>query len=73
MFQCFTKILNNRHLNREGVGLGLTISKNMASALGGDIDVYSELGKGSKFILKLPLNNNIADSKNESESNYSPL
>jgi C4-dicarboxylate-specific signal transduction histidine kinase len=29
--------MKNRELNQEGVGLGLTISKNLAKALGGDI------------------------------------
>ena len=42
-------------MNREGVGLGLSISKNLAVAMGGDIVVESEVGKGSRFILVLPL------------------
>lgn len=33
--------MNHRELNNEGVGLGLTISKNLARALGGDIQVQS--------------------------------
>ena len=37
LFTNFTKIMKNRELNSEGVGLGLTISKNLAKALGGDI------------------------------------
>eukprot|EP00347_Sterkiella_histriomuscorum_P008673 403344196 len=48
LFQAFTKIMNNRHMNKEGVGLGLTISKNLAKALGGDISVTSEVDKGSE-------------------------
>jgi signal transduction histidine kinase len=40
LFTNYTKIINNRELNREGVGLGLMISKNLAKALGGDI--YAE-------------------------------
>ncbi len=31
--------MDNRDLNKEGVGLGLTISRNIAQALGGDIEV----------------------------------
>jgi C4-dicarboxylate-specific signal transduction histidine kinase len=34
--------MNNRNLNKEGVGLGLTVSKNISKALGGDIKVISE-------------------------------
>jgi signal transduction histidine kinase len=55
LFQAFTKIMNHRELNRDGVGLGLTISKNIARALGGDIEVVSTLGQGTKFILNFPL------------------
>ena len=39
LFTAFTKITKDRHLNKEGVGLGLAISKNLAVAFGGDIDV----------------------------------
>lgn len=54
LFTAFTKITKNRDLNKEGCGLGLTISKNLAVVLGGDISVESEVGKGSKFTLELP-------------------
>jgi two-component system, sensor histidine kinase len=47
--------MNHRELNRDGVGLGLTISKNIARALGGDIEVISTVGQGTKFILNFPL------------------
>ena len=47
--------MDHRELNSEGVGLGLTISRNIAQALGGDIEVQSRVGEGSNFILLLPL------------------
>jgi signal transduction histidine kinase len=43
-----------RELNKDGVGLGLTISKNLAQAFGGDLLVESKVGAGSFFILSLP-------------------
>ncbi len=41
--------------NFEGVGLGLTIAKKYVHLLKGDIRVESELGKGSKFTIEIPL------------------
>ncbi|TNV84683.1 hypothetical protein FGO68_gene3435 [Halteria grandinella] len=55
LFTPFTKIMSNRELNVDGVGLGLSISHNIARALGGDLEVVSEVGKGSLFTLWLPL------------------
>jgi len=39
----------------EGAGIGLAISQRIARALGGDITVESETGRGSAFTLHLPL------------------
>ena len=38
-----------------GTGLGLTISSRLAALLGGQLSVESELGRGSRFRLELPL------------------
>jgi len=38
----------------QGVGLGLAISRRLARAMGGDLRVVSEVGKGSTFTLTLP-------------------
>lgn len=39
----------------QGTGLGLSISYKVIKNHNGNIDVQSELGKGTKFIIKLPL------------------
>eukprot|EP00347_Sterkiella_histriomuscorum_P023190 403335608 len=55
LFNAYVKIKNNRNLNKDGCGLGLTICKKLAEALGGKIKMQSEIGQGSTFTLKLPI------------------
>ncbi len=45
-----------------GAGLGLSICKEIAISLGGDIEVESTKGKGSVFIVKVPLANGLNSS-----------
>jgi signal transduction histidine kinase len=40
----------------QGVGLGLSISQEIAESYKGSIGVESELGKGTTFVVKLPIN-----------------
>ena len=39
----------------EGFGLGLTLTKRIVECYGGNISVSSELGKGSEFVVKMPV------------------
>ncbi len=39
----------------EGAGIGLALSRKLMQAMGGDIGVHSEIGRGSRFWIELPL------------------
>jgi signal transduction histidine kinase len=52
IFQEFGRVAGTE---KQGAGLGLAISRLLAQALGGQITVISELGRGSTFTLSLPL------------------
>ena len=54
LFNPFTQVIRPGGRLHEGTGLGLAISRNLAHALGGDITVTSEAGRGSCFTVWLP-------------------
>jgi len=54
VFKSYVQIKSESDTQKEGVGLGLVISKDLAKAMGGDITVESEFGVGSTFTIMLP-------------------
>ncbi|HET7229552.1 MAG TPA: CHASE3 domain-containing protein [Longimicrobium sp.] len=54
IFEPFVQVDRDGVAERQrGVGLGLAISRELATAMGGDLSVQSEVGKGSIFTLRL--------------------
>jgi len=56
IFTRFTKIEDQKQKLYEGAGLGLAICKSLIDLLDGEIKVESEIGKGSIFQIKIPIN-----------------
>ena len=54
IFDPFVQVDANYTRTRDGVGLGLAISRDLARGMGGDLTVASTVGKGSTFILTVP-------------------
>jgi signal transduction histidine kinase len=60
LFQPFMQIDNTKTRAHDGAGLGLVITRRLARAMGGDVQVSSKLGHGATFTLYLPLEMPIA-------------
>ena len=54
IFDSFTQAGSDVNRKFGGTGLGLTISKQLAGLMGGEINVNSELGKGTVFTTVIP-------------------
>ncbi|GEM_PF-2813194 len=54
IFKPFVQASFEQHMSHEGTGLGLPLSKSLAQMHGGDIEMQSEVGKGTQVTLTLP-------------------
>jgi two-component system phosphate regulon sensor histidine kinase PhoR len=54
IFERFYRVDRARSRSQGGTGLGLAIVKHLVQRLGGEIEVESQLGRGSTFSVSLP-------------------
>ncbi len=54
IFEEFEQVETGTTRSHGGVGLGLSITRKLVTALGGNVSVDSEVGKGSSFTIDLP-------------------
>lgn len=53
VFEAFERERNSTVSGTQGTGLGMAITKNIVDMMGGTIEVHSELGKGTEFVVSL--------------------
>ena len=63
LFEAFSRIESPKRRQVKGTGLGLTVSKRLATLLGGEVEFASELGRGSRFSLVIPTRVNAESDK----------
>lgn len=73
LFMPFTQLDGSLSREYEGSGLGLMIVKKLVEMHGGKVNVQSELGKGSCFMITLPWNQNINAKSSDQPSKFAPM
>ena len=71
IFDAFTRLPNGQ--GKEGVGLGLSITREVVQMLGGTITVTSEEGKGSCFTVSLPIKKEEKKQMEDAEENVASV
>jgi len=54
IFEPFVQLETNQVMSQAGTGLGLSICRRLVQAMGGDLALESELGRGSRFSFWIP-------------------
>jgi len=63
LFSDFVQLDTRIHKRLRGTGLGLSLAKKFSELLGGQVFAESELGKGSRFSVRIPLRYGVAPSQ----------
>ena len=69
MYQAFEREASSTKSGSTGTGLGLSIAKSILDVMGGSISARSEKGKGSVFIVDLPLKIALKSDKQDKQDN----
>ncbi|KAI8586681.1 hypothetical protein BDZ88DRAFT_399585 [Geranomyces variabilis] len=73
LFERFSQATIRTHREYGGTGLGLHIAKQMLAVMGGDINVESELGKGTTFTFHVPVMRDVGPLREEDKDVSLPL
>jgi CheY-like chemotaxis protein/two-component sensor histidine kinase len=73
IFNIFEQVDSSTTRKYGGTGLGLTISKRIIEIMGGQINIESDLGKGSRFIFTVKLLRDENDLRHHDESSAGDL
>lgn len=78
IFERFRQVDKTLSRNREGSGIGLSLVKSLIELHGGNIEVKSDLGKGTEFIFTLPVRTveehcGVTDSTNQWQENVEKI
>ncbi|AUM94240.1 TPA: PAS domain S-box protein [Clostridium botulinum] len=72
IFERFVQVDKTLRRNKEGSGIGLYLVKSFVNMHEGNIDIQSVIGKGSEFIINIPVKLVKEDSEKENNVLYSP-
>ena len=70
LFIDFGRLAENEGRNKSGTGLGLSICKQIIEKMGGSVDVKSQLGIGTQFIIDLKVKCKVKPHRGEIESSH---
>ncbi len=72
IFEPFEREFTSTESQKQGVGLGLSITKTLVDLMGGTIQVFSESGKGTEFVLQFTFKLQEPEQKQEPEQIQEP-